>query len=84
MAALDLGSQPSYDVGDQTSIYDVRDVPTRSRYVRDRGAARLRAARQDVDRLRDARADGWDVGPALARQERRLAVLEHDARSNRR
>ncbi len=74
-------------VGDDTSIYDVRSVPTRSRYVRDRSTSSrgraICAARRDVDRLRDALADGWDVGPALAHQERRLAALVAADRGSR-
>jgi hypothetical protein len=45
----------------------------------DRGLARrrlIRSTRQDIARLRDAIAAGWDVGPELAHEERRLAALE--------
>ena len=44
-----------------------------------RAAARrrlIRSTRQGVARLREVLADGWDVGPELAYEERRLAVLE--------
>jgi hypothetical protein len=73
-------------VGDTTAIYDVRAVPTRARYVRERMNSRSRAicaVRRDVDRLRDAFADGWDVGPALVHQERRLAMLVAADRKSR-
>ncbi len=63
------------DFGD-TAILDV--TSRRPRGV-DRTAARrrlIRATRQDIARLRDALAAGWDVGPELAHEERRLAALE--------
>jgi hypothetical protein len=45
----------------------------------DRAAALWRlieAARQNIERLREALASGWDIGPELAYEERRLATLE--------
>lgn len=64
---------------DATSIYDLRAAPP-PRYVgRDHAAnrrRRIRAIRRDIDGLRDAIAAGWDVGPELAHEERRLAMLE--------
>lgn len=62
---------------DATSIYDLR-VPPPPQYV-GRSTA-IRAARQDIAGLRAAIADGWDVGPELAHEERRLATLEAAAR----
>lgn len=44
-----------------------------------RSAARrrqIRATRQGIAGLRDAIDEGWDVGPELAHEERRLASLE--------
>jgi hypothetical protein len=61
---------------DATSIYDLRPAPP-PRYV-GRSAARrrqIRATRQDIAGLRDAIDAGWDVGPELAHEERRLAAL---------
>ena len=61
---------------DATSIYDLRAPPPR--YM-GRSAARrrqIRATRQDIAGLRDAIEAGWDVGPELAHEERRLAALE--------
>jgi hypothetical protein len=61
---------------DATSIYDLRAAPP-PRYV---GRSWIRRRRihdtqQEIDGLRDAIASGWDVGPELAYQERRLATL---------
>lgn len=61
---------------DATSIYDIS-----SSYGRriDHASARRRLilrTRHDVARLREAVAAGWDVGPELAFEERRLAALE--------
>lgn len=59
---------------DATSIYDITSCHV------DRAAARrrrlIRTTRRDVARLREAIAAGWDVGPELAHEERRLAALE--------
>jgi len=57
------------------------DTDVTSRYVRrvDRAADRrrmIRATRQDVARLREALAAGWDIGLELEHEERRLAALE--------
>lgn len=61
---------------DATSIYDIAQ-PSRGG---DRTAIRrrrlIRVTRQDVARLRDAIAAGWDVGLELAYEEQRLASLE--------
>jgi len=65
---------------DATSIYDLRDAPA-PRYVGRSPARRrmIRATRQGIAGLRDAIAAGWDVGPELAHEERRLAALEASA-----
>ena len=62
---------------DATSIYDLR-TPSPPRYVGRTAARRrqIRATRQDIAGLRDAIAAGWDVGPELAHEQRRLAALE--------
>jgi hypothetical protein len=62
---------------DATSIYDLRSAPS-PRYV-GRSAARrslIWAMRKDIAGLRDLIVAGWDVGPELAHEERRLAALE--------
>jgi len=86
---MDTGENLSVDVdttvGDTTAIYDIRDVPARSRYVR-RAAARarlIRASRRDLARLRDAINAGWDVGPTIAHEQRRLAALVAADRGSR-
>jgi len=70
--ALDAPADP-----DATSIYDLRGVPA-PRYV-GRSAVRrrrlIRATRQDIAGLRAAISAGWDVGPELAHEERRLSAL---------
>ncbi len=58
-----------------TSIYDLTSFETAARH---RG--KIREARQDVAGLREALTAGWDVGPELAHEERRLAALEAPAR----
>lgn len=40
---------------------------------------KIRDTRQNLARLRDALAAGWDIGPELAYEERRLALLLVDA-----
>ena len=56
------------------SIYDITPCHV------DRAAARrrllIRTTRHDIARLRKAIVAGWDVGPELAYEERRLATLE--------
>jgi hypothetical protein len=61
---------------DATSIYDLR--PTQVRYAGRSPARRrqLRDTRENVLRLREALKSGWDIGPELAHEERRLAALE--------
>jgi len=64
---------------DATSIYDIDTAPVRHVGQSRRTMARrrmIRATRQDIAGLRDAIKAGWDVGPELAHEERRLAALE--------
>ena len=59
------------------------DPLTHHVYRADRSAAParlIRASRLDVERLRAAREDGWDVGPALEHEQRRLAALKTASR----
>ena len=63
---------------DATSIYDLTPPAVRrldNVEIR-RRRRQIRATRQDVIRLREALAAGWDIGPELAYEERQLAVLE--------
>lgn len=60
---------------DATSIYDITPAVRRL----DRAAVRrrlIRETRRDIAGLRVARASGWDIGPELAYEERRLIALE--------
>ena len=82
--------RPSFDFDaeaptdpDATSTYDLRDVPTPTpRYAGRSGVLTIRRRRRQIRdtrenllRLREAIADGWDVGPELAHEERHLAAL---------
>lgn len=61
---------------DATSIY-VITPPAARRLDREEIRRRLiRATRRDIVRLREVLAEGWDIGPELAHEERRLATLE--------
>ena len=63
---------------DATSIYDLTPTPVH-RVDRERSPRRrrqLRVTRENVLRLREALAEGWNIGPELAHEERRLAALE--------
>ena len=62
---------------DATSIYDLRAAPP-SRYVgcSPRRRRQLRDTRENVLRLREALADGWDIAHELAHEEQQLAALE--------
>lgn len=68
---------------DATGIYDLRDAET-PRYVgrataplsAHRRRRQLKDTRENVLRLREAAAAGWDIGPELAYEERHLAALE--------
>jgi hypothetical protein len=59
---------------DATSIYDLRAAPPTRHAATHRRL--IRSVRRDLAGLRDAVAAGWDVGPELAHEERRLAALE--------
>lgn len=66
---------------DMTSIYDLGSSRerTKAHYVGRTTLRRMRlirATRFDIDGLRAAIAAGWDVGPELAHEQRRLAALE--------
>ena len=61
---------------DATSIYDLTPTPVRYVGSSPRRRRQLRDTRENVLRLREAIADGWDIGPELAHEERRLATLE--------
>jgi hypothetical protein len=60
-------------------IYDLNPTPVQH-VRRSRSAVRrrrqLRDTRENVLRLREALAAGWDIGPELAHEERQLAALE--------
>lgn len=62
---------------DATSIYDLRPSPP-PRYAGRSPARRrlIRDTRENLTRLREAMASGWDVGPELAHEEKYLAKLE--------
>ena len=68
---------------DATAIYDLRDAPTPRYAGRSssplsafRRRRQLKDTRENLLRLREAAAAGWDIGPELAYEERRLADLE--------
>lgn len=71
------------DPDEESCLYelDVADASVTARFAGQtrRSVARrrrlIRTTRQDIDGLRDAIAAGWDVGPELAHEERRLAAL---------
>lgn len=76
----DLGSERRHE---EDSLYalDAADAVVTAQYIgrTRRSVARrraIRAMRQDIAGLRDALKEGWDVGPELAHEERRLAALE--------
>lgn len=78
-AADTLRSLPS--MSDATSIYDVGD--TTARYyvghigrIASRRRRQIRETSQNIARLHEAIVAGWDIGPELAYEERRLAALE--------
>ena len=68
---------------DATSIYDLRAAPP-PRYVgRERSPRRrrqIRDTRENLLRLREALAEGWNIAPELAHEERRLSALMASAR----
>lgn len=64
--------------------FDGTDIDVTSRHIRlvDRATLRrrkIRDTRQNLARLREALAAGWDIGPELAHEERRLALLLVDS-----
>ena len=61
---------------DATGIYEL--APTAPpRYVgrSPRRRRQIRDTRENVLRLRESVAEGWDIGPELAHEERRLSAL---------
>ena len=63
---------------DATSIYDLTPTPVPARYVGSspRRRRQIRDTRENILRLREALAAGWDIAPELAHEQRRLAALE--------
>lgn len=61
---------------DATSIYDLTPAPARHVSRSPRRRRQLRDTRENILRLREALAQGWDIGPELAHEQRRLARLE--------
>lgn len=61
---------------DATSIYDLTPTPARYMGRSPRRRRQIRDTRENVLRLREAFADGWDIGPELAHEQCRLAALE--------
>ena len=68
---------------DATAIYDLNSLHAKLSlgYVGQSSASlarrrQIRSARQLIEGLREAIAEGWDVGPELVYAERRLAALE--------
>ena len=61
---------------DATEIYELAPTP-RPRYVGRSSARRrqIRDTRENLLRLREAVAEGWNIGPELAHEERRLSAL---------
>ena len=62
---------------DATSIYDLTPTPVPARYVgrSPRRRRQIRDTRENILRLREALAAGWDIGPELAHEERRFCAL---------
>ena len=61
------------------SIHDLITEPVRCLDRADAQRRLIRTKRRDIARLREVLAAGWDVGPELAYEERRLAALEAHA-----
>lgn len=72
---------PAYVLEEATDV-GVRHVGRSRRAVT--RLRQIRATRQDIDGLRHAMDEGWNVGPELAHEERRLAVLEAEERRSAR
>lgn len=68
-----MGLAADYDDLEATSIY-IRTSPVAVDL--DAWRRQIREARRDIAGLRAALVSGWDVGPKLAYEERRLAALE--------
>ena len=62
---------------DATSIYDLTPTPVPARYVGSSPLRRrqLRDTRENILRLHEALAAGWDIGPELAHEEQRFCAL---------
>jgi hypothetical protein len=59
---------------DATSIWDL--APTPIPKISPRRRRQIRDTRENILRLREALAQGWDIAPELAHEESRLAFLE--------
>lgn len=60
---------------DQTSLYALAIRNAAAVLVDTRRRRVIRATRRAIARLRECLAEGWDVGPELAHEERRLGAL---------
>lgn len=67
-----------FDVDEDTTAICIRPLPRNPVTCPSTKSRRrlILAARQDIAGLRAALAAGWEIGPELAYEERRLAVLE--------
>jgi hypothetical protein len=66
------------DAADTLRFPSIHDLATAPVLCLDRAEARrrlIRAARQNIARLREAIASGWDVGPELEYEKQQLAKL---------
>lgn len=62
---------------DATSIWDIATpVLARAPRAAARRRRQIRDTRENILRLREALAAGWDIGPELSHEERKLAALE--------
>lgn len=64
---------------DATSFYDLSPPPPICLGIQRASARRrrqIRDTRENVRRLREALAAGWDIAPELAHEEQRLCALE--------
>lgn len=61
---------------DATSIWDITTPVMTIPRVSARRRRQIRDTRENVRRLREALAAGWDIAPELAHEEHQLAVLE--------
>ena len=59
---------------DGTGIYDLTPAPER-RPSSPRRRRQIRDTRENILRLREALAQGWDIGPELAHEEQRFCAL---------